>query len=495
MSINALWGRDREIIVLHDLVDHIDERGGALVVRGEAGIGKSALLAEARAHAETLGVRILAATGVQAEATLPFAGLHQILRPILAEADALSGRRREALLAAFGMTDALAPDPFLIALAALELLGGAATQAPLLLIAEDAHWLDRSTADALVFVARRLDQEPIVLLAAARDGMKSGLIEAGLPELGLEGIDAQSAGMLLDAHAPHLAHAVRERLLTEAAGNPLALVELPTALRSERLGGEAPFPMVLPLTTRLEQAFLARASGLPDAARTLLLVATVDDGNAVAEVLSASATIDGVESADQGLASAVLSGLVETDGAQLWFRHPLVRSAIHQAASVAQRHAAHAALAEVLVDQPGRRVWHRAASVFGPNETVASELEVAATRARQRGAIAMAVAALERAARLADNPARRRDRLLRAAEMALGLGQRDLVARLVRETEPLELRPVDRAKMIWVQETIEVGRLGDPARDRSLLWLARLAADEGDTKLPLDLQWLVASRC
>jgi DNA-binding CsgD family transcriptional regulator/tetratricopeptide (TPR) repeat protein len=493
--MTRLFGRTRETGVLHDLLDHIDERGGALVVRGEAGIGKSALLAAARAHAETRGVQVLAVTGVQAEATLPFAGLHQLLRPILVESDALPERQREALYAAFGMTDARAPDLFLIALAALELLSGAASQAPLLLIVEDAHWLDRSTADALVFVARRLNQEPIVLLAAARDGMESGLIEAGLPELCLEGIDAQSAGMLLDAHAPDLPHAVRGRLLTEAAGNPLALVELPTALRSERGGGEAPFPMVLPLTTRLEQAFLARASGLPDAARTVLLVAAVDDGNAVVEVLRASVMIDGVESAEQALASAIQSGLVETDGTELWFRHPLVRSAIHQAASVAQRHAAHAALADVLIDQPDRSIWHRAAAVFRPDEAVASELETAAIRARHRGAVALAVAALERAARLADNPARRRDRLLRAAEMALGLGQRDLVARLVRETEPLQLSPVERAKMIWVQETIEVGRLGDPARERSLLWLARLAADEGDTNLALDLLWLVASRC
>jgi DNA-binding CsgD family transcriptional regulator len=495
MRTHTLLGRDREITVLRDLVDHIDERGGALVVRGEAGIGKSALLAEARTHAETRGVRILTVTGVQTEATLPFAGLHQLLRPILAESDALPGRQREALLAAFGMTDAVAPDPFLIALAALELLSGAASQAPLLLIAEDAHWLDRSTADALVFVARRLNQEPIVLLAAARDGMESGLLEAGLPELRLEGIDAQSASMLLDAHASDLPRSVRERLLVEAAGNPLSLVELPTALRSERERGEAPFLTVLPLSIRLERAFLARASGLSDAARTVLLVAAVDDGNAVVEVLSASAMIVGGESAEQALACAILSGLVTTDGAALWFRHPLVRSAIHQAATVAQRHAAHAALADVLVDQPERSIWHRAASVFGPDEAVASELEIAAIRARHRGAVTLAVAALERAARLADNPARRRDRLLRAAEMALGLGQRDLVARLVRETEPLELRPVERAKMIWVQETIEVSRLGDPAREQSLLWLARLAADEGDTKLALDLLWLVASRC
>jgi hypothetical protein len=311
-------------------------------------------------------MRVLTTTGVQSETTLPFAGLHQLLRPILGEVGELPSRQRDALLAAFGMTDRAAPDLFLIALAALELLAGVAARSPLLLIAEDAHWLDRSTADVLAFVARRLESEPMVLLAAVREGFESDLVEAGLPELRLEGLDEASSGALLDAWAPDLAGTVRERLLEEAAGNPLALVELPAALRSEQRRGGTSLPSVLPLTTRLERAFLARASELPDATRTVLLVAAVDDGNDVAEVLRAAAIVEEMESGEEALASALSTGLVEIDGAELWFRHPLVRSAIHQAASISQRRAAHAALAEVLSGQPDRSIWHRAASVLAP---------------------------------------------------------------------------------------------------------------------------------
>jgi DNA-binding CsgD family transcriptional regulator len=235
MTVPPLVGRERELGVLDGLVDGVGERGGALVVRGEAGIGKSALLAAASTRATEHGITVLTTTGVQTEAHLPFAGLHQLLRAIIAGAEGLPARQRDALLAAFGMADAAAPDRFLITLAALELLADTAARSPLLLVVEDAQWLDRPSGDVLAFVARRLVSEPIALLAAVREGYASVLGEAGLPELRLEGLEAAAAGALLAAHAPALAPRVRERLLGEAAGNPLALMELRVALGSDQL--------------------------------------------------------------------------------------------------------------------------------------------------------------------------------------------------------------------------------------------------------------------
>jgi hypothetical protein len=316
---------------------------------------------------------VLTTAGVQSESHLPFAALHQLLLPVLTGIDALPGPQRTAMQAAFGMTDAPAPDLFFIALAALELLAETAATTPVLLVVEDAHWLDSSSAAVVAFVARRLD--PIVALIALRDGFDSPLADAGLNELVLVGLD-EAAGMLLDAHAPDLSPEARERVLTEAAGNPLALLELPSALASHHLEGDSPLPEWLPLTTRLERAFAARVTGLPAATRTLLLVAAVDDGDDLAEVLAASGLIGGSAPGPEVWEPAVVARLIELDDSRIRFRHPLVRSAVYQTASVPERRSAHAALAGVLAGQPDRRVWHRAASAVGPDEALASELEV-----------------------------------------------------------------------------------------------------------------------
>jgi AAA ATPase-like protein len=423
MTALPLVGRERELAALADLIDRVSERGRTLVVRGEAGIGKSTLLAAATTRARDHGMLVLTATGVQSEAHLPFAGLHQLLRPILSGSQQLPAPQRAALLAAFGMTDAAAPDLFLIALAVLELLADTAEGSPLLLGVEDAQWLDHPTSDVLAFVARRLESEPIVLLAAIREGYESPLVEAGLAELRLEGPDQVATGALLEGHAPELGRAVRRRLLDEAEGNPLALTELPAALGADQLGEAAMLPARLPLTARLERALAARVLELPAATRTLLLVAAVDDGGVLAELLAAAAVVRGTDVTVEALALALDARLIEVDEIELRFRHPLVRSAVHQAASVWERQAAHAALAQVLAGQPDRHAWHRAAASLGPDEEAAGELEQVATRAQRRGAIAVAVAALERAARLSDDPALQGRRLLRAAELAFELGR------------------------------------------------------------------------
>ncbi len=258
---DPIFGRERELARLDEMVDGLPERGAALLVRGEAGIGKSALLAAASRRAEAAGMQVLRTTGVQSEAQLPFAGLHQLVLPALGHADRLPAPQQTALLAAFGMTEAAAPDRFLIALAVLELLSDAVERAPLMVVAEDAQWLDHSTADVLAFVAQRVEHEPINVLVASRDGAESFFDNAGLPELRLDGLDDAAAESLLDALAPDLASAVREKLLDEARGNPLALVELPVAWDQVREG--TLLMAQVPLTSRLEQAFATRIVELP----------------------------------------------------------------------------------------------------------------------------------------------------------------------------------------------------------------------------------------
>ncbi len=483
LQTHPVIGRDGESAAIAELLDRVPERGGALILRGEAGIGKSTLLGQATRSAAERGMRVLGTAGVQSETHLPFAGLHQLLLPVLDHVDALPAPHRDALLAAFGMCDAAAPDLFRIALAALELIGDAASTAPVLLAVEDAHWLDPATADVLAFVARRLESEPVVLLAAMRDTPGSPLDAAGLPELALEGLDAAAAAELLEHHAPGLDAAVRERLFAEAAGNPLALVELPVPFKRH----EAELSEWLPLTARLERAFAARESELPEATRRVLLLAAVDDGGVLAEVLAAAGeTLEVFE-------PAVAARLIEIDGRRVRFRHPLMRSAIHQSAGPARRQAAHAALAEALAGQPERRVWHRAAAVLGTDEEVAEELEVAAALARRRGDIVAAVAALERAAGVTPASARRAGRLLRAAALGVELGRRELVDRLLEAVDPLDLEPVERGRIAWIRGMIDPAIPAEPAR-AALVDAADLAHREGDDELALNLLWLVASR-
>ena len=490
----ALIGRMRERGIVRELLDRLPGQGGALMVRGEAGIGKSALVAEGARRARADGFQILTAAGVQSEAHLPFAGLHQLLRPIQKAVDALPGPQRGALAAAFGRSAAAPPDLFLIALATLDVLADVGDHSPVVLVAEDAQWLDGPTCDVLAFVARRLESDPIVMLLAVREGWPTSLLDAGLPELRLEGLNESEAVTLLDLRAPGLAPAVRRRLLKEAQGNPLALVELPAALGATRLTGEEPLPSALPLTARLEQAFTARAVSLPAHTQTTLLVAAIDDGTDLAEVLTAASDVAKTEATVDALVPAVSAGLIEIDQMEVRFHHPLMRSAIQQLASASERRAVHAALAAVLVDQPDRRAWHRAAAVVGPNEEVAGELAGAALRAQARGALFIAVSALERAAQLSPDPALRGQRLLRAAELAFELGRRDLVARLVRDAEPLTRGPLEEARIAWIRG-IAGSTTFDRERVRQLVEIANRARGAGDTDLAFNIIWLVAQRC
>lgn len=493
IMVRGLIGRQREIGIVNDLIRDAKSQGGVLVVTGEAGIGKSRLLTVASDRATEHGMTRLTTTGLQSETHLPFAGLHMLLHPILAGADELPAPQRAALLSAFGMTDEAAPDRFLIGLAALTLLGDAGTHTPMLILVEDAQWLDRPTCDVLTFVARRLEAESITMLIAIREGYESPFFEAALPQLHLDRLDGVSAGALLDAGSPGLANVARQRLLDEAAGNPLALVELPAALGPEGTTSESTLPAQLPLTDRLERTFAARVRELPAVVRGVVLVAALDDQGNLGEVLKAASVLDGANHSVDALEPALSAQLIEVDGTELRFRHPLVRSAVRQTASVSEHHDVHSALAQVLADQPDRRAWHRAASIMEPDEDVASELEAAAVRAQTRGALPTAVAALERAAVLSDDPGRRGSRALRAAEIAIDLGRQDLVAPMVLMVEPIELSPIDQGRRAWVREVAHPSPLGDPAVLRSLVEIADRVSEAGDVDLALRLLWAAAN--
>jgi DNA-binding CsgD family transcriptional regulator len=485
-----LLGRLEEQQLLTSLLDDVSIRGQALVLRGEPGIGKSRLLSEAAGEARDRGMTILTTAGVQSEAHLPFAGLHQLLRPVRGRAADLPSVQHAALDAAFGMTDEVAPEHYRIAMAALDLVSDVAADAPVLLVVEDAHWLDRPTSDALAFLARRIESDPILLLAATREGYPSVLLDAGLPEHTLAGLDEVTAAALLDAAAPDLPLVARTQILRGAAGNPLALLELPTVAgrhedQQSASGG-------LPLTERLEHAFAARVADLPEGTRLVLLVAALNDEDTLSEILRAAGAVAGTQLDVDAAASAAEAGIVDTDLQSIRFRHPLIRSAIAQSAGLADRRRVHEALADELGDHPDRRAWHRAALLSGEDEDVAVELEQAGTRARQQGATPVAVTAMRRAAELG-KPSSRSRRLLCAAGFAVELGRPDVVVPLLDEVSRLDLGVLDRARVTWVEETALTRPL-DGKRFAALIAAAEQAGAAGDHDLHVSLLWLVASR-
>ena len=490
-----LFGREAEIAMLRRLVDGIPERGGALVIRGGPGIGKTALLAVASAAASSHGVSVLSTAGAQSETDLAFAGLHQLLRPVLAGLDRLPRPQRDALSAAFWAIDVPAPDPFLIAIAALNLLARAAEQMPLLLVVDEAQWLDQPTASALAFIARRVDAEPIAVLFATRDRVVCVLDGAGLPELRLGGLDDQAAGELMDTSAGDLTPGLRRRVLEMAAGNPLALLELPDALRLEDAGIDGFSSGTVSLTSRLERVFAQQASGLPPQTRDLLLLAAADERASAAELLAAASVLCEAEVPLDAWAPAEGAGLASIADGSIILRHPLVRSAIYQSADGGRRHRAHAALAAALINEPDRRLWHVAASTVGPDESVAREIESLSARLARRGAIAVATTAARRAAALTANSSWRCSRLLRAAELAYETGDSDLLRRLVREAEQLNPDGEQRARLTWLRAIFADYLPGDQGQTQSLIDAAEVAAGAGNNDLALRLLFGAAARC
>ncbi|MGK5553221.1 ATP-binding protein [Actinomadura kijaniata] len=485
--MSVLFGRERETAAVGALIRRLPGAGGALVVRGSAGIGKTALLEAAVAEGDGLGVTVLSTAGVESEAHLPFAGLHLLLLPMLDGVAGLPARQRAALDSAFGLGDAPA-EPFLIALAVLNLLSEAASRRPLLLVADDAHWLDAPTVDVLAFVARRVRSEPIAMLLALRDGHPTSLDHGGLTELTLEGLDPDAAERLLDSCAPKLGVGARWRVLAEAAGNPLALVELPDALNSEPGAVVADLP---PLTTRLERAFAIRLADLPPPTRALLLAAAGDDSGRLSAALAAGSLMAGQELTVAALAPAADSRLVDLVDAGIRFRHPLVRSAIYRQAAPGERLALHTALAHVHAADPDRRTWHHAAALSHPDETVAAELVDLARRARRRGAVAVAVHALRRSAQLSEDAVVGANRLLQAAELAFELGDRDLLADLYGQVDPGVLSALGQARLTWLKEVLEEA----PTPVDRLVDMIEPVVAAGDPALAMHFVRAAATRC
>jgi DNA-binding NarL/FixJ family response regulator len=480
-----LVGRDNELERLYRIVDGLADHGGALIVRGEAGIGKTAMLAAAAGRAHEHGVTVLTANGAESESQLPFAGLHQLLLPSLGLLTQLPETQRHALEAAFGLgAHRGASDVFLVGLATLGLISEMATETPVLLAVDDAHWLDRSSANVLAFVARRLEMEPAFLLLAVRDGVPNDIDEAGLAELPIGRLDDDAARALLDVRAADLSEDLKVRILDAAAGNPLALTELPIAasgLKLETTSGLGAFP----LTARLERAFAARLGDLDADARALLLVAALDEAEPD-RLTAAAERFRGAAISPDGWATAVAAGLGKLAPEGFRFRHPLVRSAVEQAASAEERRRAHAALAETLADDLDRAAWHAAGAAAGPDEQVAVGLEAAADRAQDRGAHAVAATALERSARLTPDLRRRALRLHRAGSLAWELGHSGESARLFREANQLGLPPFEQAEAVHYLETFEGSLSSADAAVRAFVAVAKQRRAAGDDRGAID---------
>ncbi len=418
-ATTGLKGRRRERRVLDRLVDAV--RAGesrALVVAGEPGVGKTALLDYLAVNAT--GCRMVRATGVQSEMDLAFAGLQQLCAPMLDHLDGLPVPQRDALRTAFGIGTGPPPDRFLVGLAVLSLLSEVAGEQPLICLVDDQQWLDRASAQILAFVARRLAAEPVGLVFAAR--IPGGEL-AGLPDLVVEGLREDDARALLDSVLTGPLDArVRDRIVAEARGNPLAL-ELVRGVTPAELAGGFGLPGAAPIAGRVEEAFRRRVGALPARTRLLLLVAAADPtGDPVLVWRAAGRLGIGAEAATP----AAEAGLLEF-GAWVRFRHPLVRSAAYRSASVQDKQNVHRALAEVTDPRadPDRRAWHHAQATPGPDEDVAGELERSAGRAQARGGMAAAAAFLERAAMLTPDPGRRAQRLLAAARAQHDAGALD----------------------------------------------------------------------
>jgi DNA-binding CsgD family transcriptional regulator len=490
-----LVGRGAEVSAVEALLTLLPSGGGALVVRGEAGMGKSVLLDLAVRRAVARGVRVLSCIGVQSETDLPFAGLHQLLAPVLGAMATLPDSRRDAIRAALRLDDVTLPDRFQISLAAFDLLVNTAEDGPLLLVADDVQWLDRPTGEVLAFVARRLGPDPVVLLAACRDGEGEGPLDAvGLPDLLLGPLAPVDAEALLEKNAVDVPGEIRERILGDAAGNPLALVELP-GIAARFVGDGLDLPQHLPLSRRLERTFTTRAAHLPAKCRTLLLVAAMNADGSVHESLTAASQVIGAAVTLTDVSPAVDARLVDVTNGRLRFRHPLVRSGLVQAASPADRQAAHAALADVLTQQPERRVWHLAAAAAGPDESIAIALEDAALLAERRGAPSAAITALVRAADLSEAPGRRGDRLVRAGLLAHQLGSFDSAVRLLDAAVPLPLDESVRTRLNWWREVLVGGFWTGADRIRTFADLADRMLDEGHVDLAVEALVDTALRC
>jgi len=487
----AFLGRTSEREVLDRLLDSV--RGGpsgALVIRGEAGVGKTALLQYTARQAS--GFRVAEIAGVESEMELAFGGLHQLCAPMVARLDRLPEPQRAALNVAFGQSSGGAPDRFLVALATLSLLAVAAEERPLLCLVDDAHWLDSASVQVLGIVARRLLAESVAIVFAVRQpSVERELV--GLPQLSLGELDMEDARALLGAAIPGpLDERVRDRIVAETRGNPLALLELPRGMTAAELAGGFMLPDRGGISDRLEEHYMRRHASLPEATQRLMLLAAADPvGDAT--LIWRAAHLLGIER--QAAEPAATEQLLEI-GTQVRFRHPLVRSASYRSASVQERQHVHAALAQVTDPKtdPDRRAWHRAHATTAPDEEVAGELIRSASRAEARGGIAAAAAFLDRAVAFTPDPTERASRALSAAQAKFAAG--DLAAAesllVTAEVGPLDELAQARVQRMSAQIAFDLRR-GRDAPPLLLRAAQRLAPLEAELARETYLEALVAA--
>ena len=449
----GVHGREREQAAIADLLAQArTSRGGSLVLTAEAGAGKTALLTQAAEGARASGdMTVVATSGIESEAPLAFAALQRLLAPLTESLDRIPAPQAQALRVVLGIEVGDAGDRFLIFLGVLSLLADAAEQQPVLVVIDDAQWLDDASAAALQFVARRIGLEPVALLWAARENDSRPFDTTDLPTLRLPGLGlAGATAVLTEQTGADVSPEVAALLVANTGGNPLALRELPGLLTPGQLAGTEPLPPRLPVTERVERVFLDRARRLSDAAQTLLLVASADDSSRLAIVLQAAERLG----ADGGsLAELERSGLVGVVGDQITLRHPLVRSAMYDAAPSTDRRRVHAALASALTreEDADRRAWHRSSSVVEPDESVVTELVQAAQRAERRGGHEAASSAWARAAELTPD-SNHRARHLYSASMAAWVSAhpdraRELIDKAISEaTDPILLADARRLR-------------------------------------------------
>jgi DNA-binding CsgD family transcriptional regulator len=466
-----LLGRQRECAVLERLLETArDGHGAVLVVHGDPGVGKTALLEYAVEAGQDFGV--VRAAGFEGEMELDYAALQQLCSPILEFIGRLPDPQRDALEVAFGLSAGQAPSPFLVGLAVLGLLSEVAEQQPVLCVVDDAQWLDGASAQALAFVARRVLADRIALAFATRD---LGSRWARFPQLRVEPLGRRDARALLESVlAARLDEAVLERIIIETGGNPLALLELPRGLSPAQLAGGFGLPAALPLSTGIEQSFRRRLARLPRDARRLLLLAAAEPVGDAALLWRAARQLGIPETAAYDVES---EGLLMLDGAAV-FRHPLVRSAVYGAAEPSERREVHRALADATDPQldPDRRAWHRAQAASEPDEELASELERSAARAQARGGLAAAAAFLEGAVTLTPEPSRRARRALAAAQTKFQAGALDDAVSLLAVAEAGALSDLERARVALLRaQTAFVATRGSNAPPLLLEAARRLA--------------------
>ena len=493
MGTVEVVGRDAVLLLISDALAAPADRGEALLLIGEPGIGKTTCLAAAAARARDTGHLVLGTAGSRAEIQLPFAGLQRLLRPLLASTGTLPEVRRGALLTALGMEEGGPNDLFLVSVATLDLLRTAAEQRGLMVTADEFQWLDQETRHVLAFVTRRMDRDRVVVVAT------SSSVE-GLPELRdvfrevrLPRLDEPAARRIVGQHAPRLDYAQRDRVVKEAVGNPLALVELATLIAVPDATQPDPTSPGPSLSPTLKDAFGGRVQDLSQLSRNAVLIAAVALEPNVPEVLAAAAVLSGHDVTAAILEAPQSLGVLSFDETRVSFNHPLAKMAIAQNESVSRRQAAHRALGAIITVNAYRRAWHRSLGTAEHDNTIAAELEAATSECLRRDDTRTAIVALERAAQLSAEPAERGRRLLLAAKHARRLGQPGLVLRLLTAATSGELSAFDRTRADLLDEDFHGAVIANSNRALQLCRVARHASAVGETDLALELA-IAASR-